>query len=107
MNRQDITEILLKVVLNTIKKFPYRILLQIIQNLHIQYFLCHVRICIIIIGIPNFLYCCIILIMVLCHGRSPIQKKKQTKTIKNTKIDYKKQKINLKKGEKLFKLVMN
>jgi hypothetical protein len=40
----------------------YRILLQIIQYLYIQYF-CHVRICIMIIGVPDFLYCCILLIM--------------------------------------------
>ena len=35
-NCQDITEILLKVVLN--KNFQYRVLLQIIHNLYIQYF---------------------------------------------------------------------
>ena len=56
----------------------YRILLQIIQYLYIQYF-CHVRICIMIIGVPDFLYCCILLIMVLCHGRSPIKKNKTMK----------------------------
>ena len=59
--------------------FTYRILLQIIQNLYIQctICLCHVRICIMIIGVPDFLYCCILLIMVLCHGRSPIKKIKK------------------------------
>ena len=50
-----------------------------IQNLYKQctIFLCHVRICIMMIGVPNFLYCCILLIMVLCHGRSLIKKIKK------------------------------
>ena len=95
MNCQDITKILFKVVLNTIKKNS-------IQNTFTNYtkfiytiFVCHVRICIMIIGVPNFLYCCIILIMVLCHGRSPIQKTKN----KNNK----KYQNRLQKTENKFK----
>ena len=63
-------------------KFTYRILLQIIQNLYIQYFYV-VRICIMIIGLPDFLYCCILLIMVLCHGRSQIKQKTKKQNNKN------------------------
>ena len=48
-----------------------------------------------IIGVPDFLYCCILLIMVLCHDRSPIKTK--NKTIKNAKTDCKKTENKLKK----------
>jgi hypothetical protein len=43
-----------------------------------------------IIGVPDFLYCCILLIIFLCHSRSPNKKTKKTKTIKNAKTDCKK-----------------
>ena len=32
-----------------------------------------------IIGVPDFLYCCILLIMVLCHDRSLIKKQNNKK----------------------------
>ena len=52
-----------------------------------------------IIGVPDFLYCCIILIMVLCHGRSPIKKiKKQStgnKKCQKQKINSKRKKENI------------
>ena len=59
-----------------------------------------------IIGVPDFLYCCILLIMVLCHDRSQIKKK--PKTIKNAKTDCKKTENKFKKKrKKIFTLVMN
>ena len=56
-----------------------------------------------IIGVPDFLYCCILLIMVLCRGRSPIKKNKKNKTIKNAKGDCKKTENKfLKKKENIY-----
>ena len=51
-----------------------------------------------IIDVPDFLYCCILLIMVLCHGRFPIKKNKKNKTIKNAKTENK----FLKKKENIY-----
>ena len=63
------------------KKIIYRIII------------CHVRIYIMIIDVPDFLYCCILLIMVLCHGRSLIKKIKQRNNknrLQNTENKFKK-----------------
>ena len=66
-----------------------------------------------IIGVPDFLYCCILLIMVLCHDRSPIKKKNkkqnnkkcQNRLQKKTENKFKKKKENIYISNELMHII--